>query len=1028
MNPITIRFAKKSIAASVSGALLMLSPGPGVYEALAQFNVQAGVGSMAAPGGPAGAGLSLRGTPVRGPGVGAVSLDLNAAILPSLRSGTDVRPDAARTALFGRGEGQPFKDAAPLRAAHAVSAPDQAAGTALAGSIQSAPVHRPKAVSPASLAETAPKDAPSDASLRSLLSDQRSAALPAAEIASMGSSGAKAAGVSMMDRILGLRSVYAPAAEEPAAGVAKAPASGLNAVRGQQDPSEAQQPAVENLPVKDTPLAPSSARGKVMNIIKSLAAVVSAGAAVYGLQALAVSLLPAVFGVVPVAALWAVSSGVLLLPVAIHARYRLRMRDSPRLRGVKIALDLFIGGFLGAAAVAAPAFLSAGLAPFGTALPVISVAAMAMGGAAKGEGAGGLLNKVLTWVSLALLPPILGVAAAAPLTLGAVFGLLALPAMTTISFYLGRIIASAESGRAFQIPGSMQAIRFPSYTWVLTGVVFALLTGYSPVWVNAAFAAWMFLGNSRIFNWVYGAAAAWAAFTGFAAPLTFLVIAFAPERAAHWTEGLLGRLLRQGKPAPSTSAAPEGRSPSPVGEGRTGDGAAAPSREIPSEKPERWPAFRFWLRTGLALGSLLSLGALMSATVFSVSSFFTNLGISAALSLIPLIFSRWLIKKTMKAEPTDAAKDPEVFAIMGELRGIINESRRAKGKKEIPMPEIVNVGMGVPNAFATGMSPMKAMVGVTYEIKKMLLDPETLRQGLNRLLSMSNPNGKSFDVFRTAIRGSVQGIPEGAGPEEVRAALKSASQEELKALGYRALRGVLGHEFSHVMNRDMLLGGIAGTLSSAVAFSSYGVLWAVGHAKEALRKFLDLVFGRGGKAGDAATAADKKQDKAAVSVPDGAAPESVSPRAAAAIVPAAGAAVQAAFSLLRIFAALWGPIIATILQMASTRTREGAADEDGALLTRDPAALALGLGLLTTWRPAPGFTLRKEELPLLASQAHAMTVNPIEQLHSAGALPRFDALTRWAVGKEDDFFFNLFITHPDTTLRIERLRDMQKTL
>ncbi|MEK7747232.1 MAG: hypothetical protein AAB576_11260, partial [Elusimicrobiota bacterium] len=335
--------------------------------------------------------------------------------------------------------------------------------------------------------------------------------------------------------------------------------------------------------------------------------------------------------------------------------------------------------------------------------------------------------------------------------LGAVFGLLALPAMTTISFYLGRIVASAESGRAFSIPGSMQAIRFPSYTWVLTGVVFALLTGYSPVWVNGAFALWMFLGNSRIFNWAYGAAAAWAAFTGFAAPLTFLVIAFAPERAAHWTEALLGKLLPQGKAEPST--------------------APAPSREVSSEKPERWPAFRFWLRTGLALGSLLSLGALMSATVFSVSSYLANLGISAALSLIPLIFSRQLIKKTMKAEPTDATKDPEVFAIMGELRGIINESRRAKGKKEIPMPEIVNVGMGVPNAFATGMSPMKAMVGVTYEIKKMLLDPETLRGGLLRLLSMSNPDGKSFDVFRTAIRGSVRGIPEGAGPEQFRAAM-----------------------------------------------------------------------------------------------------------------------------------------------------------------------------------------------------------------------------------------------------------------
>lgn len=1012
MNPSSIRFAKKSVAGALSAALLMLSPGPGVYEALAQFNVQTGVGSMASPGGQAGAGVSFRGSPVKGAGLDALPLNLDTSFLPSSRSRADVGFQEAPFAGPVRGAVVPGSRAASPAIPAAVEALGSAQGER--GSRAAAPV---EAVglraeeAPTAALQAARADAATPSSFKSLFSDQRSVALPAGEISSMGSSAAREAGVSMMDRILGLRSFSSPSSVEQGAMTPHA-GSVLAAANEGLDRGGSRQPAVEALrtvPAADEGGAPRSARGKAWGIVKSAAAIVSAGAAVYGLQVLAVSLLPAVFGVVPVAALWAVSSGVLLLPVAVHARYRLGMRDSPRLRGVKIALDLFIGGFIGAAAVAAPAFLAAGLMPFGTALPLISMAAMAAGGMAKGEGAGGLFNKALTWASLALLPPILGVAGAAPLTLGALFGLMTLPAMTTISFYLGRIIASAESGRPFSIPGSMQAIRFPSYTWVLTGVVFALLTGYTPVWVNAAFAAWMFLGNSRIFNWLYAAAAAWAAVTGFAAPLTFLVIAFAPERAAHWTEALLGKLLPQGKPEPSGSAAP------------------APSREAYSSKPERWPALHFWLRTGLALGSLLALGAVMSASVFTVGSYLANLGISAGLSLIPLIFSRQLIKKTMKAEPTDASKDPEVFAIMGELRAIINKSRRAEGRREIPMPEIVNVGMGVPNAFATGMSPMKAMVGVTYEIKQMLLDPETLRQGLIRLLSVSNPDGKSFDVFRTAIRGSIKGISEGAGPEEMRAALKGASREDLKALGVRALRGVLGHEFSHVMNRDMILGGIAGALSSAVAFSSYGVLWAVGHAKEAVRKAVDRVLGRTEGAGEGPIARGPVSRGAGVR-PDGAAPESASTPALPAALPAAGAAVQAAFGLLRIFAALWGPIIATLLQMASSRTREGAADEDGALLTQDPASLALGLGLLTAWRPAPGFALRKEDLPLLASQAHAMTVNPIRQLHEAGVLPRFDRLTRWAVGKEDDFFFNLFITHPDTTLRIERLRDMQKAL
>ena len=119
---------------------------------------------------------------------------------------------------------------------------------------------------------------------------------------------------------------------------------------------------------------------------------------------------------------------------------------------------------------------------------------------------------------------------------------------------------------------------------------------------------------------------------------------------------------------------------------------------------------------------------------------------------------------------------------------------------------------------------------------------------------------------------------------------------------------------------------------------------------------------------------------------------------------------------------------ATILSMASSRTREGHADEGGALLTEDPESLALGLGMLITWQMPGGFTLRKELLPIVASQAHVMTVNPLEQLRNAGQLPKLDALTRALVGREDDFFFNLFITHPDTMLRIERLYDMAEAL
>ncbi|MFA5139029.1 MAG: M48 family metalloprotease [Elusimicrobiota bacterium] len=751
-------------------------------------------------------------------------------------------------------------------------------------------------------------------------------------------------------------------------------------------------------PVDDAQ-APRSVLSKTLKFVVSAARMAAAAGAAYGLHTLAASLAPALFGFLPIAAVWAVSSGIVLLPAALYARYRLSLRDSPRLRGVKLALDLAMGAFLGAMAVAAPAFAS-GLAFDKLVMTLPLVAATSFAAAQFGRqfgGTGGILDKILTFASLHLPAALVGAAAAAPLTLGGIFGLMALPAMTTISFFLGRIIASAESGRPFSVPGSAQKIRFPAYTWVMTGVVFALLTGYTPVWTNWAFAAWMILGQSKYFDGLYLGALGWAAMTGFAAPISFLVIAFAPERAATWTEKLLGLLLRAGPAAPSTRAEPV---------------------KYNEDQPERWPQFHHWLKTGLLLGGIAAFGWGLAFTVFGVKSFLMNFGIAAALSTLPLLISKWIIKKTMQATPMDEQQDPEVFGMTRELVGRINAERAKQGKAPIPMPEMVNVPMPVPNAFATGITPFHAMVGVTNEMKDMTLNPERTREMLIRMLAEVEPQGKSFRVYRKAIRGSISGIAEGADPEEVIAAVQRAPAAEIKALGVRALRGVIGHELSHVMHRDMILGAVAGSMASAIAFSSYGVLWAVGHAKRLLNALWRKLFGR---------AEAPKEETPAPAFP--AAEDDASGRVKPMVVEpvSATAAAAAVISLAKIFAALWAPILGTILQMGSSRVREGHADEGGALLSGDPESLALGLGLLTSWRPRPGAIIESRLLPLLASQAHVMTVNPLEQLRRAGRLG-LDRSPRWAVGKEDDFFFNLFITHPDTTMRIERLHDMAEAL
>ncbi|MDE2293701.1 MAG: M48 family metalloprotease, partial [Elusimicrobia bacterium] len=672
----------------------------------------------------------------------------------------------------------------------------------------------------AARAAAAPQGAPS---FRALLAHPRAVALPAREISSMPAGDARGAGERMMDAVLGAAPIAATGDAEALAPSA-APRSFLSpaALRGSiARPSVPANAAAE----------PAGRTSTAARAAKSLGLMAAGGLAVYGLPLAAAAVLPSVFGLVPAAAVWAVSSGAVLLPISLYERYRLGLRDSPRLTGVKTMFDLALGAFLGAVAVAVPAVATGAL----LSTPMValaSVGGLSFAAAAATRETGWLsniLNAVGALGALNLIAPIMGHVAAAPLTLAGLGGLAALPVITTVAFFAGRVMAAAESGRPFAVPGSAQAIRFPEYTWVMTGVVFALLTGYSPVWTNAAFGAWMFLGKTRLFNYLFGAAAAWAAFTGFGAPVSFLVIAFAPERAAKLAEWLLGRLLPAGRAAPSTKP--------------------APSDLAPRAEAGRWPRYRFWAKTALAFASLVALGAVMSATVFTLHAVLKDVLIAGGLSLIPFLFSKKLIKLTTKATPMDERQDPEVYGIMRDLRERINKARAVKGEKPIPMPEMVNVPMPVPNAFATGRSPFNAMVGVTLPMKELTLNPEVTRAGLIRLMYVSDPASKQFAVFRMGIRGSIAGVAPDAGPQALIQALQKADAASIKALGVRMLRGVMGHEFNHVMHRDMLISAGVGTVSSAISFASYGVLWTAGHAQALFTRFWERLSGRGRPAG-----------------------------------------------------------------------------------------------------------------------------------------------------------------------------------
>ena len=172
----------------------------------------------------------------------------------------------------------------------------------------------------------------------------------------------------------------------------------------------------------------------------------------------------------------------------------------------------------------------------------------------------------------------------------------------------------------------------------------------------------------------------------------------------------------------------------------------------------------------------------------------------------------------------------------------------------------------------------------------------------------------------------------------------------LQILDPEELRGVLAHEIAHIKNRDILISSIAATIGGAISMLMDIAFWSA-------------IFGGG----------DDEEDGGIGNLIGG------------------------------ILTFVLAPLIAMLIQMAISRTREYAADETGAKICGCPLSLARALEKLEMAANELAPVASKEINP---GTAHMMIVNPLKA----------------------DFIAKLFSTHPPTEERIRRLRELAREM
>ena len=187
----------------------------------------------------------------------------------------------------------------------------------------------------------------------------------------------------------------------------------------------------------------------------------------------------------------------------------------------------------------------------------------------------------------------------------------------------------------------------------------------------------------------------------------------------------------------------------------------------------------------------------------------------------------------------------------------------------------------------------------------------------------------------------------GRDPEHAAVAV---TQGIVEILNPRELRGVLAHELGHVKNRDILISTMVASIASAVMYLAHMLQWAgiMGGGRDR--------EGRGG----------------------------VNP-------------------LAMIFTIVVAPLIATLIQMAVSRTREYKADETGTEVSDDPEALASALEKISNPKLMKKFQDDETMPDMQPAFSHLYIVN-----HFSG-----------------QGVMSLFSTHPPVKERVQKLRAMK---